>query len=83
MKKKVHLKGQLKGYTQWLLLLSVLLLAMNACMYSMSIKAGILVSAFLAVYLLIVILLYLRSRTQIYNELISFATQYGQIQKSF
>ena len=81
MKKKVHLKGQLKSYTRWLLLLSILLLAMNACMYSVSIKAGIMVSAFLVIYLLIVIFLYLRSRTQIYNELISFATQYGQIQR--
>ena len=81
MKKKVHLKGQLKSCARWVLLLSVLLLVMNGCMYTISVKAGILVSAFLLIYLLIVFVLYLRSRTQIYNEFISFATQYGQIQK--
>ncbi len=81
MKKKVHLKGQLKSYTRWVLLLSILLFLMNGCMYSISVKAGVLVSAFLVIYLLMVSVLYLRSRTQIYNELISFATQYGQIQK--
>lgn len=81
MKEKVRLKGQLKGYAQWLLILSILLLIMNICIYPISIKAGVLISGFLVVYVLIVVVLYLRSRTQIYNELVSFATQYGQVQR--
>ena len=81
MKEKVRLKGRLRGYAQWPLLLSMLLLAMNICMYPISVKAGLLVSGFLVVYVFIVMTLYLRSRTQIYNELIEFATQYGQVQR--
>ena len=81
MKEKVRLKGQLRGYAQWPLLLSALLLIMNICIYLISVKAGVLMSGFLVVYVLIVLVLYLRSRTQIYNELVSFATQYGQVQR--
>lgn len=81
MKEKVRFKSRLRGYAKWPLLLSILLLAMNICMYPISVKAGILMSGFLVVYVLIVGILYLRSRTQIYNELISFATQYGQVQR--
>ena len=81
MKEKVRLKGQLKGYAQWPFILSTLLLVMNICIYPISMKAGVLMTAFLVVYMLIVTILYLRSRTQIYSELISFATQYGQVQR--
>ena len=81
MKKRVKLKGQLRNYVQWPLILSVLLLVMNLCMYPVSLKAGLLMSAFLVIYIAIVLVLYVRNRSQIYNELISFATQYGQVQR--
>lgn len=81
MKRKVKLKGQLKNYVQWPLILSVLLLVMNLCMYPVSVKAGVLMSAFLVVYIAIVLVLYFRNRSQIYGDLISFATQYGQVQR--
>lgn len=81
MKKKVKLKGQLKNYLQWPLLLSALLLAMNVCMYPISVKAGILMSVFLVVYVGIVVMLYMNGRSRIYSDLVSFAAQYGQIQR--
>ncbi len=81
MKKRVPIKGQMRSYMWQLLMLSILLLAMNVCMYPVSVKAGLLVSAFLAVYVLVVSILYLRNKTQIYNEMVAFATQYGQIQR--
>ena len=39
-------------------------------------------SIFIAAYILIVVFLYFHSRAVIMNELISFATQYGQVQKT-
>lgn len=81
MKRKIQLKGQLRRYLQWPLLLSFLLLIMNLFMYPVSVKAGLLMSAFVLFYLAVVLLLYVQNRSQIYTELISFATQYGQIQK--
>ena len=81
MKKKVKLKGQLKRYVQWPLIMSALLVVMNLCMYPVSVKAGLLMSAFVIIYVGVVMILYVRNRSQIYNELISFATHYGQIQR--
>lgn len=81
MKRKIQLKGQLKHYVQWPILLSLLLLVMNLCMYPVSVKAGLLMSGFLLIYMAVVLALYVQNRSQIYTELISFATQYGQIQK--
>lgn len=81
MKRKVQLKGRLRRYVQWPLTLSLLLLIMNACMYLISVKAAILMSVFLAVYLVIVLLLYVKNRSQIYGDLIAFATHYGQVQR--
>lgn len=81
MNKKVKLKGQLKSYMQWPVLLSLLLVVMNIWIYIIDIKAGILMTVFLGIYMIVVFVLYLYNRPQILNELISFATQYGQIQK--
>ena len=81
MKRKVHLKGRLKRYVQWPILMSILLLVMNLCMYPISVKAGVVMSVFVLVYIVIVTVLYVQNRAQIYGELVSFATQYGQIQR--
>lgn len=81
MKRKVQLKGQLRRYIQWPLILSVLLLIMNLCMYPVSVKAGLVMSGFLVIYIVVVLLLYVKNRSQIYGDLVSFATQYGQVQR--
>ena len=81
MKRKVQLKGQLKRYVQWPLILTALLLVMNLVMYFVSVKAGCVMSGFLIIYIAAVLLLYVRNRPQIYGELVSFATQYGQVQR--
>ena len=54
MKRKVQLKGQLRRYVQWPLILSVLLLVMNLVMYFVSVKAGCVMSGFLIVYIAVV-----------------------------
>ena len=79
---KIKIKGHLKFYMQWPVILSILLIVMDAWVFSVSVKAGTLVSIFLAAYILVVVFLYFHSKTMIMNELISFATQYGQVQKT-
>lgn len=81
MKKNVKFKGQLKLYMQWPMFLILLLLAMNAAMYALDIKAGILMSIFVCIYTAIVVVLYYYNKQILINELINFATGYGQIQK--
>ncbi len=81
MKNKIHLKGQLGVFMRWPVILSLLLLIMNMAIYAISLKAGICMSVFLAVYLVAVVIIYFYYKKQIYSQLIMFATQYGQIQR--
>ena len=79
---KIRIKGQLKFYMQWPLILTILLVIMDILVFTVNRRAGALVSIFIAAYILIVVFLYFHSRAVIMNELISFATQYGQVQKT-
>lgn len=82
MNEKIKVKGQLKVYMKFPIVLGILLVIMNIFIFTVNIKAGTLLSVFVAVYILIVVFLYFHSRSSIMNELISFATQYGQVQKN-
>ena len=82
MKGNMKIKGQLKLYMQWPVILAVLLVIMDICVFQISVKAGAVTTFFLIVYLGIAVFQYRHSRANILNELISFATQYGQVQKS-
>lgn len=81
MKKKIRLKGQLRIYLQWPIWLTVLLIPMTIWIFTINIKCGIITSIFLVFYFGISITLYLRNRQSVMNELISFATEYAQVQK--
>lgn len=82
MKQKVKIKGHLKSYLQTTLILGILLLLVNVGIYFLDIKAGICISGFLVIYLIMMFTLLYRNKSIIMNEFISFATQYGQIQKN-
>ncbi|MFR3667733.1 MAG: DHH family phosphoesterase [Ruminococcus sp.] len=82
MKEKIKLKGQLKSYLRWPLIMTVLLIIMNVMLYMVEVKAGAIATGFTAVYIVAAVILYFHRRPSILNELISFATQYGQVQKN-
>lgn len=81
MKRKIRLKGQLKNYMYWPLMLTILLVGMNVPMYYINREAGICVTVFSVIYFLVVLVAYLIKKPTILNEVISFATQYGTVQK--
>lgn len=81
MKNRVKLKGRLKTYLQFSLYLGALLVAVNACIYFLNIQAALLLTCFTIFYFAIVLALMFYNKPVIMNELISFATQYGQIQR--
>ena len=81
MKRNVKFKGQLKLYMRWPVYFIVLLLAMNIAMYALDKRAGILMTIFVCIYTAIVAVLYYYNKQILVNELINFATGYGQIQK--
>lgn len=81
MKKGIRLKGKLRTFLQSSLFLGILLAIVNICIFAIDIKAGLLLAAFVLFYFSIVCALLFYNKPIIMNELISFATQYGQIQR--
>ncbi|MEG1846966.1 MAG: DHH family phosphoesterase [Lachnospiraceae bacterium] len=81
MKQHIKLKGKLKIYLQASFLLGLLLILVNAGIYGISIHAGLILSAFVIFYFAIISTLMFYNKPIIINELVSFATQYGQIQR--
>lgn len=81
MKNHVKLKGRLKFYLKTNLYMGLMLAAVNLGIYLLDFKAGLLLSCFVLFYLVISLLLYLYNKPVIVNELVSFATEYGQIQR--
>ena len=82
MKQKVKIKGHLRSYLQTSLVLGIALAFVNVGIYFLDIEAGICVSGFLLIYLITMFILLYRNKSTIMNEFISFATQYGQIQRT-
>ncbi|MFI3213832.1 MAG: DHH family phosphoesterase [Eubacteriales bacterium] len=81
MKNQVKLKGVLRKYIQILIYLGVLLVVVNISVYLLDYQAGLLVTCFLVLYFGILVYWIINNKMVIMNELISFATEYGQIQR--
>ena len=80
-KNKIKLKGRLKTYLQTSLYLGILLALVNVVVYLVDVPAGSIVTCFTLLYFAIILSLQFYSKPVILNEMVSFATQYGQIQK--
>ncbi len=81
LKSGIKLKGRLKRYVQTSLYLGFLLIVVNLLVYLLSVPAGLVVTGFAVLYFGVVLALQFYSKPVIINELVSFATQYGQIQR--
>ncbi len=65
----------------WPLMLTILIVLMNVPLYFFDQKAGICVSVFAAVYFVVMLGIFMANKSAVRNEVISFATQYGTVQK--
>ena len=81
MSGKLKLKGHLKHLVRWPLYLSILLIALNIVVYVISIKAGILVTLGIILYVGIAVFLLVYQRPRMFNDLIAFASQYEFLEK--
>ena len=81
MKRKIRLKGHLKSYMYWPLMLTILVVLMNIPVYYMNTNAGICVSIFTVLYFIVVLVAYFFNKPAMLNEVINFATQYATVQK--
>lgn len=79
--RKIRFKGQINAYVKWPLWLSVLLALFNIGMYFVDIKAGVVMSIFLVIYIAVALFLYYKNKGLIINDLVNFATRYGQVQR--
>lgn len=81
LRKRIKLKGRLKRYMQTSIYLGLLLVIVNLLVYLINVPSGLVVTCFLLLYFAVALSLQLYNNPVIMNELISFATQYGQVQK--
>lgn len=81
MKKKFRIKGILKLYLRWPVILAVLIVCMNISIYMIDDRAGGLMALYSFIYILVSVGVYLVSRQNIVSELIKYAADYGQVQK--
>ncbi len=81
MKTKIKLKGRVKAYIRFSVYLAVLLCVVNAGIFLIDVRAGALLSIYTIIHLVLTLTLYFYNKPLIINELINFATDYGQIQR--
>ena len=81
MAKRVKVKGKLRVYFLLLIAFGIILTFINIPMYFLNIISGIVISCFLIVYFVGILLMWMYFRQFLIDEMINFATEYGQIQK--
>ena len=81
MNDTLKLKGHMKAFMRWPLILSALLIVLNILVYCVSVKAGLVVSAGVLIYVGIAVVVLRCHRPFIVNELIAFANQYDSLEK--
>ena len=81
MKKRIRLKGRIRNFIMFSIYLGVLLFVVNVFLFLLDYRAAGLLACFTVFYFVVTLSLYFYNKPIIMNELISFATQYGQIQK--
>ena len=80
-KTKIRIKGAMRTYLNVSVYLGILLALVNIAIYLLDLRSGLLLSCFVLGYFAITMYLYLRNKSVVLNELVSFATEYGQIQR--
>ncbi len=81
-KNKMRLKGQLRMYMNWPLIMTILLAAMDVWVYMTDKKAGFIMTVFILIYLAIAGGLYFYNRSLILADLIQFSAQYKGIENT-
>ena len=81
MKEKRKVRGELRIYLQWPLLLSVLVVAMNLIVGILNAVAGLVMFAFTLVYVGIALWLYFYRKRRLLGGLVEFSSDYSWVQK--
>ncbi len=73
--------GHLKAFLMWPLYLGIILVAVTVCMYFINMFCANIMAAFMVVYFLVFILMVLYFRPNIMREMITFSSNYSQVQR--
>ncbi len=77
----IRFKGQIRTYIMWPVWMTILVGVFALVMYFVNIRAGVAATVFAVIYAGVAYFLYFHNRNRVVKDLISFATQYGQVQK--
>ena len=80
MNHDIQIKGKIRLYFQWPALMVILLLAMNVWIYMTDKKAGFVMSICVAIYAILVVVMYAYNNSKIASELMGLAAEYGMAQ---
>lgn len=72
-----RIKGTLRSYLRWPLMLSILLLAMNIHIYVFSVKAGLVMTAYLVIYIIVAAILYSFRRSSLLKDLVQYCIHFN------
>ncbi len=75
------IKGTLRAYLLWPLLLSALFLIANVTVYFFNVRAGLIVSGFFAAYLIGILVVFFVLRNRLLQDLLGYAIDYNQTMK--
>ena len=81
MDTKIKLGKPLRRYTRWPLYLSILLIIVNIFVYLADVKAGLIASAGLIVYIIAALALFFYHKPLVLNDVIYFANQYDTLER--
>ena len=81
MGKKFKIQSQLRLYLQWPILVSVVVMAANLVAGALSPRAGLAMSGFTLLYIMIAMWLFLYRRKKLLNGMVEFSAQYAWVQK--
>ena len=80
MRSQLKIKGKLAAYYDAPVRLGILLLIINVIVWFINWPSGLLLTFFSAAYFVIILMMRYNNRNLLQSELVSFATEYGQIQ---
>lgn len=81
MKQQVSWDGKLKSYLQWPVIVIVFLLIMDGAVFACNREAGLIALLFTCIYLIALVILFFVYKPSVMKELVSFAAEYGQVQR--
>ncbi len=81
MSGNLRFKGQIRTYIMWPVWMTLFVALFAIVMYFIDTRAGVCATVFFVIYSSVAYFLYYRDRGKVAKDLVSFATQYGQVQK--